>query len=271
MGVLYLAAAMALAVPPVARTSDKDLDQGSHQMYNLEFAKAHETFAEYERLHPGDPMGPVSDAAADLFSEFNRMHVLESEFFTDDAGFVGREHRLVADPAAKRAFEQALQRSQALASSVLAQSPQDENALLAAVLEHGLRSDYLSLIEKENWSALSEAKHARKAAQRLLDVHPTCYDAYLAIGVENYLLSLKSLPVRWLLRMGGAQTDKQTGIERLRITAEKGRYLLPFARLLLAVAAIRDKDVVTARRMLSWLASEFPNNPLYREELRKLD
>ena len=74
----------------------------------------------------------------------------------------------------------------------------------------------------------------------------------------------------WVLRLGGAQTDKRIGIERLRITADKGRYLLPYARLLLAVAALRDKDTLTARRMLAWLASEFPNNKLYREELLKL-
>ena len=72
------------------------------------------------------------------------------------------------------------------------------------------------------------------------------------------------------MRLSGAQTDRQTGIERLRITAEKGHYLLPYARLLLAVVAIRDKDSVNARRILSALAAEFPGNRLYREELAKL-
>jgi hypothetical protein len=70
--------------------------------------------------------------------------------------------------------------------------------------------------------------------------------------------------------MGGAQTDKQTGIERLRITAEKGRLLKPYARLLLAVAALRDKDTATAKGILAWLSSKFPQNKLYREELSKL-
>jgi hypothetical protein len=90
------------------------------------------------------------------------------------------------------------------------------------------------------------------------------------VGVENYLLSLKPAVVRWALRLGGAQTDKDTGIARLRITAEKGRYLKPYARLLLAVAAVRDRNPGEARRMLSWLSSEFPQNQLYREELAKL-
>ena len=43
------------------------------------------------------------------------------------------------------------------------------------------------------------------------------------------MLSLKPAPVRWLLRLGGAQTDKMEGIQKLQLTAEKGRYLRPYA------------------------------------------
>jgi hypothetical protein len=39
---------------------------------------------------------------------------------------------------------------------------------------------------------------------------------------------------------------------------------------LLAVAALRDHDRETARRMLSGLAEEFPKNQLYRKELAQL-
>jgi hypothetical protein len=59
-------------------------------------------------------------------------------------------------------------------------------------------------------------------------------------------------------------------LARLRITAEKGRYLKPYARLLLAVAALRDKDRVRARELMAGLASEFPHNRLYAEELARL-
>jgi hypothetical protein len=246
------------------------LERGYSQMYNLEFAKAHGSFAEFQQLRPGDPMGPVSDAAAYLFSEFDRLHILQSEFFTDDSSFLNRQDRLQPDPAAQRAFQDALDRGRKQASAVLARAPKDQNALFAMVLAIGLESDYLSLIAKQNFPALSKAKQARKAAQQLLDMYPECYDAYVAIGVENYLLSLKPLALRWLLRLGGAQTDKQLGISRVRIVAEKGRLLRPFARLLLAVAALRDQDLTTARRLLTELVSQFPNNDLYRQELQRL-
>jgi hypothetical protein len=81
---------------------------------------------------------------------------------------------------------------------------------------------------------------------------------------------LKPAPVRWLLRLYGAETDKEMGIQRLQLTATKGHYLLPFARLLLAVAALRDKNRIQAREFLQNLAQEFPNNQLYRRELSRL-
>jgi hypothetical protein len=102
-------------------------------------------------------------------------------------------------------------------------------------------------------------------------VDPTCYDAYIAVGVENYLLSLKPAPVRWLLHLAGAQTDKETGLEKLRITAAKGHYLMPYARMLLAVAALRDHDSQQAKTLLEGLSREFPHNRLYASELAKLN
>ncbi len=239
-------------------------------MYNLDFAQAHRIFRDYEKNHPGDPMGPMGDAAAYLYAEFDRLQVLQSEFFTDDDSFFKRQRSLNPDPNVKKEFENALGRGQSLASGILAKSPYDENALFAKVLSSGLRADFLAFIEKRNLAALAEVKQGRAEAEQLLTRYPQCYDAYLAVGVENYMLSLKPAPIRWVLRLSGAQTDKQAGIERLKITAEKGRYLLPYARLLLAVAALRDKDTPTARNTLKWLVSEFPGNRLYRQELLKL-
>lgn len=270
---VFIAAALGLVLGLKAASMPNGtttLDLGYRAMYNLDFPSAHQNFKQWRQMHPDDPMGPTSDAAAYLFSEFDRLHVLQSEFFIQDQSFFRHQQSLRPDPTAKRSFESALSEGQRMADRVLARLPDDENALLASVLGAGLQGDYLSLIEKRNLAALSEMKQSRTLAERLLAHHPHCYDAYLAVGAENYLLSLKPTPVRWFLRLGGAQTDQQTGLERLRITAEKGRYLLPFARLLLAVAALRNNDVATARHLLTWLSTEFPGNRLYREELHKL-
>ena len=74
-------------------------------------------------------------------------------------------------------------------------------------------------------------------------------------------------PVRWFLRMGGVSGDKKQGIVELQMTADHGHYLGPFARILLAIAYVRDKDNTRARQLLASLRDEFPKNTLFATKL----
>ena len=49
-----------------------------------------------------------------------------------------------------------------------------------------------------------------------------------------------------------------------------GYYLEPFAKLLLAVAALRDNQKEKAREILSELHNRFPDNHLYSVELNRI-
>lgn len=245
------------------------IEAGYRQMYNLDFAEAHKTFAAFERDHPNDALGVVSNAAAYLFAEFDRLNILHSEFFVEE-GLFRRKPKLDADPNIRQAFDNEIAKALQLADATLSRSPKDTDALFVKIMALGLRADFMALIDRHYMDSLKVMKSSRATAEQLLSIEPAYYDAYLAVGVENYLLSMKAAPVRWFLQMNGAQTDKGRGIENLRLTAEKGYYLSPYARLLLAVAALRDKDRTKAREILAKLASEFPRNRLYSEELARL-
>ncbi len=234
-------------------------------MYNLDFPAAHGVFAEYQRLHPEDPMGPVSDAAAYLFGEFDRLHILQAEFFVRDEHFI-TDHRLEPDPDLRRRFDDALDVTGRLA----AHTPASRSAMLAEVLATGLRADYMALIEKRYLPSLRQMITARERAEQLLARYPACADAWLAVGVENYMLGIRPAPLRLILRLGGAQTDRATGLAKLELTAGAGDYLAPFARLMLAVAALRDGRRGEAEARLRGLAGEYPGNALYRQELARL-
>ena len=261
-GILLLCCATAV---PLVHAEPATIEAAYQQMYNLQFGAAHHTFAEWESQHPDDPLGPASDAAAYLFSEFDRLHILQAEFFTHDDHFI-TDHKLAPDPAIKKKFDQAIDDSLRLANL----KPQDPNSRFATVLSHGLRSDYQALIEKRYSAAFKEMKTARSIAEQLLMDHPEYSDAWVAVGVENYMLSIKPAPIRWLLQLGGGEANRTLGIEKLKIAAAKGHFLLPFARLLLAVCALRDHNTGQAKGILESLAREFPHNPLYPEELARL-
>jgi hypothetical protein len=250
-------------------TDNSQLDQGYRAMYNLDFDSAHKDFGEFELQNPTDPFGPASDAAAYLFSEFERLKVLRSEFFAEDKSFFGAP-KLKADPAIKALFEKSLSRSRDLSAELLKDGKTPERAMFASVVCTALRADYLAMIEKENWQALSEIKDARSHAEALIAKDPSLKDGYLSAGVENYLLSQRGAPVRMFLRLTGAQTDKEAGIEKLKIVAAEGHYFKPYAKILLAIAAVRDKNRPAAERLITELAHEFPGNGLFKDEMKKL-
>ncbi len=245
------------------------INDGYRAMYDLRFDDAHRVFAEWQQLHPEDPFAPVSDAAAYLFAEFDRLRILQAEFFLEDRGFK-KSSRPQPDPALRNNFERALEKGERLADAALARSASDKNALFSKTMAHGLRADYMGMIEKKYLGSLSAMKAGRVYAQRLLAIDPKYGDAYLAIGVENYILSQKPMPVRWLLQAYGSETDGARGVEKLKQCIENGLYMKPFARLLLAVAALRDKNYSEAREILYSLAREFPRNPLYAQQADKL-
>jgi hypothetical protein len=258
------------AIQASADLPSAGLDHGFLRLYDLDFTGAQKDFESWEKLNPENPMGPASEAAGVLFSEFNRLGVLEAQFYENDSVF-GARKKYVVDPGQRARFEQQLSRAENLAKSRLSKDGRDGDALLAMTFAAGLRSDFAALIEKRNLASLHYTKDATNWAQQLLAADPTCYDAHLAGGVSRYIIGSMSAPVRWVLRMGAVAGDKAGGIAELQTTAAQGHLLAPFARILLSIAYVRDKDLPEARELLLALQKDFPDNTLFGRELARLD
>ena len=268
LGFAGLLLPFSLCASSVQAESPETIDKGFHQMYNLDFTGAHKTFENWEATHPEDPLGAASNAAAYLFGEFERLHILEFDIFTEDRKLDNFDKLL--DPQVKAAFEAELTKADDIATKILDKAADNTNALFAKMFTDGLRADYAALLQKRKVAALDSLKSSRCTAQKLIAIDPSYADAYLAIGLENYVLGIRSAPSRFMLRLTGAETNKEKGIANLKITAEKGHYLAPYARLLLAIACLRAKDRDTAKQLLAELVKEFPENRRYRTELAQL-
>jgi hypothetical protein len=270
LGLVLTLCAPASAGGPPDPSLDTSLDHGFLGLYNLDFTGAQKDFSAWEALHPDDPVGPVSEAAGCLFSEFNRLGVLESQFYESDASF-GARSKLTPDPVVHQHFQNALDHAQQLARARLSKDAKDRDALFAMTLASGLQADYAALIEKKNMASLHYTKEASVWAQQLLAVCSNdCADVLVATGFSKYIIGSMTAPVRWLLRMGGLPGDKQGGIADLKTTAEHGRYLKPFARILLSIAYVRDKDKNRALELLTSLHTQFPGNTLFPREIARL-
>jgi hypothetical protein len=250
---------------------DPELRSGFQLLYQLKFEQAREGFAQWQQKRPAEPLGPALEAASDLFEEFYRKGVLSSEFFLDDNRLLGGI-KDKPDAELERQFASAVQRSQKLARARMAKQPKDPDALFALTLIAGMQADDFFLIQKRQLDSMRSLRETERNARILLGVAPDTDDAYLALGVANYVIGCLPTYKRAVLWMGGVHGDKALGMQQVARAAasEHARYLRPFARLMLALAALREKDPDLARLQLQELTLEFPENPLFAKELAKV-
>lgn len=245
------------------------VEAGFHLLYQLKFQQAREQFSAWERQYPDDPMGYCAEAASYLFEEFNSQGVLTSEFFLDDKRLLGGipgkpDERLGA------AFHAVVDHAQKLGQVRLDRNPRDPAGLLALTMTNGMLADYASLIEKRQMATLHLLGVSEGFAQRLLTVDPSAGDAYVALGVSNYILACLPAYKRFFLRLGGVHGDKTVGMHQLERAVASANYLQPYAELLLALTSLREKQPQRAQALLAHLSGEFPQNPLFARELAKL-
>jgi hypothetical protein len=246
-----------------------ELDTGFHLLYELKPAEARAQFAIWQQSHPGSALGYASEAASYLFEECYRQGVLTSEFFLDDKRFLGKTP-LKPDPDLRAKFFASDKKAQDVAQLRLKEKPDNPNALFAMSMSLGMEADYASLIDKRQLESLKKIREADTYSKKLLTIAPDAADAYLGLGTANYIIGSLPRPKKFFLGFAGVHGDKKKGIEQIGIAAERGHYLRPFAKTLLALTALREKKPEVARKEFTELAAEFPENQLFARELAKL-
>ena len=251
-----------------AFSSVPELKNGYQLLYEQKFPEARAVFEAWAEKNPTEPFGQVSIAASYLFEEFYHQRVLTSDYFLDDKRFLGGITG-TPDPDRIKAFQDATTKARALAARRLKQNKHDPEGLYAMTLSAGMQSDADSMLLKKHYDALKHLKEANTNAEILLADHPDAYDVYLAPGIAYYVIGSLSGSARFILWFGGIHGDKSLGMSKVEKTADNGNYLKPFARILLALSARREKKNDLALKNLKELTEEFPGNALYETEYAK--
>jgi hypothetical protein len=121
--------------------------------------------------------------------------VLTSDFFLDDKKFL---HGIGGRPNPERIshFAEALTRAGELAKVRQKTDPTDAEALFALMLAAGMESDVESILQKKHLEGLKRMKEANKYAECLLANYPEATDAYIALGIANYVIGSQNAGAR---------------------------------------------------------------------------
>ena len=246
------------------------LDTAVNHLYNFNFRATHEVLDRLIAANPQAPLPYAFRAAAYLFYELDRMGTLEGEFLSGDE-WAHDKKKKTPDPAIRARMLKALQDTEARGTAALQANPNDKDALFALTIAQGVTADYMALVDKRQIGSLTPSKRSNDYAQQLLKLDPKFYDAYLTAGFSDYVVGSLPFFVRWFVHMDNVSGDKEKGKQNLALASREGHYFKAFAKILLSICAMREKRPRDAQKLLAELTREYPENPLYRKELDKLN
>ncbi len=238
------------------------------RLYNFDFPASQAVARAYSQQRPDDPLGHASLTASYLFSEMNRLQVFDKDMFREEK-MSGEQAKQIAQEA-RRGFEDALNKAKSTAAEALGRNPNDTNALLALVIATGAERDFAALVEKRLKDSYFAAKASQDYALRLQKIDPKASDAWFTRGFSEYLVGSVPFVIRWIMKIDQVTGDKKKGVEYMERCAQSGKYLRPFAQMMLASIYQKEKRTKDTRRLLEAFAAEYPKNETVRRELEKL-
>jgi hypothetical protein len=255
--------------PAYAQNDDIVIDKVFSRLYNFDFTGAHSLLDAHIQSHPEDPLGYSVKGAIYFFSELNRLHLLETEFFSNDDKITDKK-RIKPDPAALSLIFSATAEARRRAVTFLTQQPNDRAALFALSMATGLETEYTILVEKKYLRSYNLSKENQRYARKLLAMNPPFYDAYVTIGSAEYVAANLNFFFRLLAHFEDIKGSRQKAIENLRAAIDHGRYYQPYAKIILTVVYLREKRVYDALTLMRELERDFPENPLFKKEVALL-
>jgi hypothetical protein len=241
------------------------VDRAFNRLYSFDFPGSQAIIDAHIQSHPEDALAHALCGAVHLFSEFQRLNLLETDFFLNDDKMTDKK-RLKPDPAARSQIFSATEAARKTATARLAQHPEDPLALFALCMAAGLETEYTVLVEKKYLRSYGLSKETQGSARKLLALNPPFYDAYVTLGSAEYVVSNLNFFFRIFVRFDNIKGSRQSAIENLKKAIDGGRFYQPYAKILLTVVYLREKRLQDALLLMRELERDFPENPLFKKE-----
>jgi predicted Zn-dependent protease len=236
--------------------------EGNDAVYNLDYQVAREKFDRMVKIAPDHPAGYIY-LANNLWLEWlNSSRRLSASLYNGDSFYQQDAEEDKFDPKREKEFNDYIRQAIAVAKARVLKNPQDTEALYYQGAALGLRAGYSVTVKRSFRRAMGDANNSTQIQKKVVKLDPNYNDAYLSIGLYEYVID--SLPFVWrtLARLAGLKGSKQKGLEHLELATRKGRFAADDARVILIGLYSREKQPEKALEMISYLAAKYPRNYL---------
>lgn len=267
---LSLTGARAGAGVPVQPASGPDpLRVALDHFYNLEYDSARQEFAGWLNQHPDDLRALNYLAATIVQRELLRRELLGAQVY-GKGGKAYEGDKQALSPDLQRELFEVLDKAKRLADERLSKNPRDVQALYWAGVSHVTRALIKLTLIRARLDALGEAKKARKLHADVLTIDPEFVDAYLVIGMYEYIVGSLPWYLKVLASLVGHSGNRERGLADVKRVSEQGNLAREDAKSYLAILYYREKRYPEALEVLRWLAQSYPRNYIVLQEIARV-
>ena len=247
--------------------------EGHEAMYNLDSATAVAKFEEIRKRAPSHPAGDLYLATTLWLGHLNKTRRLQTGLYGSGSSFyagagASKEDAEgdAVDPGLDRAFRERMAQAKTKALALVAKNKNDADALYYLGSYYGVMAGYEASTARKFFSAMRNGSRCVDAHEKVLKLKPDYYDAYLSIGVYDYIVGNLPFSYKFLASMVGVRGNKKRGITRLQTIIEKNAATADDARILLVAIYRNEKRYDDALSLLEQLSSKYPNSYLLKLE-----
>jgi tetratricopeptide (TPR) repeat protein len=244
---------------------------GFTALYNVDYEQAQNTFEKIVSLDPEHPAGYLYQAINIWFRITYNSRRLHTALYSNS----DFESDLVKGPAQveeklEKQFYSLLETSRQKAEARLKKNKKDIEALYLTAAAYSTQAGYEATISDKYFAALRNSSKAIDLNKKVLKLDPNFVDAYLTVGIYDYVVANLPLAFRMMGSVFGLRGNRTRGIASLERVAREGRYSSDDARLVLATIYQREKRYDDSIKMLQELQDRYPKNCLPQLEMAAL-
>ncbi|MGH9800558.1 MAG: tetratricopeptide repeat protein, partial [Blastocatellia bacterium] len=246
---------------------------GNAALYNIDYATAKTKFEEVRKLQPQHPAGDIYLATTIWLEHLNKSRRLQTGLYSDDSSFyAGAENAKednegdVVDATVDRAFRDRMAQAKTKALAMVARNKNDADAQYFLGAYYGVMAGYEASVGRKFFAAMRNGSRSVDAHEKVLKLKPDYYDAYLSVGMYDYIVGNLPFVYKALATLAGVRGNKQRGIERLQTIIAKDSATADDARVMLLAIYKNEKRYEDALAILQQLNGKYPASYLLKLE-----
>ena len=233
--------------------------KGFDLVYSLDYEDAQIAFQNLQQQYPEHP-GPPLYLALTLWQHelFRRQDLQLDRFVAPESFMQPTEAQMPAED--RDAFFRYIGKSQASCLAILKKEPGNRDARYFLGATHGALAAFALTIDHDKGEAFRQGKKAYQHHLEIVEEQPDYYDAYVTLGLYEYVVANLPWYMKWIAQMAGYKGTDERAFKYLRLSATKSQSVSVNARNLLVVLCLREKLYDEALENAQFLHRRYPRN-----------